>query len=365
MQRETRENKNNKQIYIFVKFIFLMDFNEKDIKRLLIILIVVILAILAFLLIKPILLSAISGLIIAYVFSPVNNWMLKRVKRRTLSATIVTALVILIIVIPLWFLIPLMTEQVFRLFTASQNLDISGFLASIFPNAGQQFLNQMSITIQTGISNISSSILNSLVRYILKGPELLLNLFVAGFVFFFTLRDTEHLKRFVYEISPLTKSQEEKLVSQFKGITNSIVYGQVIVGVVQGVVAMIGFILFGIPNALVFGILAIVLSIIPLLGPFLIWGPLTLYLYSASGSTVGTIFLIYNIVIVSSVDNLLRVWIVSKRTEEHAAIVLLGMIGGMFLFGIVGLVLGPLILAYLLTFIKAYRDKILGGLFKE
>lgn len=341
-----------------------MEINDTNIKRASILSIVLILAILVFFLVKPILLSIIGGLVLAYVFFPVYKFLSKRTNSKNLSASITSVLAILVIIIPLYFIIPIMIRQIFALFEAAQTIDIQIFLQSIFPTAAESFIIQATLAIKNAINGISSTVINTLVSFLIEIPKIMFNLAIVAFVFFFTLRDFEKLAEFASILSPLNKVEEKKLVQQFKDITNSIVYGQVIVGFIQGIIAGIGFFVFGIPGALVLTILAVALSVIPLLGSFLVWIPAAIYLYT-QGDIVATIFfLVYNIILVSNIDNVLKIYLVSKKANLSPVIVLIGMVGGLLIFGILGLLIGPLILAYFITFLNAYKENTLSSLFK-
>ena len=201
------------------------------------------------------------------------------------------------------------------------------------------------------------------MNFFLDLPTFLLNLFVLAFVFFFSLRDGDRLKDFVLSLSPLTKSQEQTIVKQFRDITDSIVYGQILIGLAQGLLAGLGFFIFGVPNALSLTFLAVILSIIPMLGAGFVWVPVNVYLFLTGNNVLGVLFLLYNIFLTSTVDNFLRIYIVSKKSDIPAVFILIGMIGGLFLFGLLGLLLGPLIVAYFITFLKAYKDQELTSLF--
>jgi predicted PurR-regulated permease PerM len=342
-----------------------MDLNDKDIKKLSVLLLVLILAVFVFLLVKPIILSIIGGLILAYAFFPIYKFVLKRVKSKNLAASIVSIIAILLIAIPTYFLAPFLFKQMFEIFESAQVFDMQSFIRIFFPSAPDSFIVQMTLTIKNAISEISSTILNALVNILIKVPKYLFNLIIVAFVFFFTLRDSEKLSEFVSTLSPLNKVQEKKLVKQFKNITNSIVYGQVVIGIAQGIIAGIGFFLFGIPGALILTVLAITLSIIPIVGPILVWIPAAIYLFSQGNTFVAVLFVIYNFILVSNMDNFLRVYLVSKNTNLSQVIVLIGMIGGLLIFGVLGLILGPLLLAYFITFLDVYRKENLSSLFKH
>ncbi|MEK6855086.1 MAG: AI-2E family transporter [Nanoarchaeota archaeon] len=342
-----------------------MDLTEKDVKRISLILLIASLTVLVFLILRPVVLSIISGLILAYVFLPAHRWIKKYVKYINLSAGIVSIFIIVLILVPFWFILPVIVQQVFDIFQFSQNIDIQGFMSKLFPTISQQIIAQTTLTINNAITKLSSSLLNSLVDILVDFPRISLNVFLVVFVFFFTLRDEEKLSEFTSGLSPLNKLQERNLVKQFKDITNSLVYGQFLIGLVQGILAGIGFIAFGIPNALVLTVLAVILGVIPIVGPGLVYIPATFYLSYSTNPTIAIIFLAYNIIFVSTLDNLIRAHLISRKTDISQVIILIGMIGGLLVFGFLGLIIGPLVLAYFITFLKAYKEKTLSSLFAD
>jgi predicted PurR-regulated permease PerM len=340
-----------------------MTLTEKDVKKMSLIFFVVILGILVFLVVRPVLFTVIGGMILAYIFLPVHRWIAKRVKSKTLSAAMVSALVLIIILLPIWFLAPIMIKQVFNVFQYSQNLNIHGFVSDLLPSASEEITSQISIGLTQAISKLTSLVLNGAVDFILDFPIIFLHVLLAAFVFFFALKEEESLREFASGLSPLNKQQEAKLVKQFKDMTQAVIYGQIILGLVQGLFAGIGFLIFGVPNALILTIVATILSIIPVIGPSLVYFPVTIYLLVLGKPFIAMGFLLYNLLIVSTIDNLLRAHIVSRRTQVSQVVILVGMIGGLFIFGALGLILGPLILAYFITFLKAYKDKTLSSMF--
>ncbi len=339
-----------------------MDLTEKQLRRLSTALIIGVLGVLVFLAIKPVLLSVLGGLVLGYIFLPVYTRINKKINSPNISATLVLIIMVVIILVPLWILLPSMAQQVFDLFRLSQTYNIQEAMQVFFPTASEQFITQMTVTFSTLVSQASASILNGLVQFLIDIPVTFLHLFIIGFVCFFTMRDNQELRDFSKGISPFSKSKEKILIQHFKSITDSVIYGQIIIGIVQGLLAGLGFLLFGIPSALLLTVLAVLLSVIPIVGPALIWIPLTAYLFATVSKTSAIIFLIYNIFVVTMAENIIRTYIVSKRSKLSQVVVLVGMIGGFFIFGIMGFILGPLILAYFLFFLKSYRDQNLYNL---
>jgi predicted PurR-regulated permease PerM len=203
--------------------------------------------------------------------------------------------------------------------------------------------------------------MNSFSQILTSLPTLVLQIFVASFIFYYFLRDGDQFVEYIKSLMPFSKEIEKKIFTYTKEITFSVIYGQIIVGIIQGIILGIGLFIFGVPNALILTIITIFVSILPIIGPFVIWVPVSVYLLS-QGNTVSAIGVGFFGIIASSIDNILRPLIVSRRTKLHSAVVLTGMIGGLFLFGILGLIIGPLILAYLLIILEIYRNKKSPGL---
>ena len=319
---------------------------------------------LSFLIIKPIILSIIGGMILAFIFSPLYDFLLKYTKSKNLSASLICTILILIIVIPIWFLLPIFIEQSFKIFRASQSLPIIETLKSVFPNffASETFSNEVGKVIESFISRTTNSVTSSLTNLILNFPVIMLHLLVVFFTLYYVLRDKEDIINYIKSLSPLTKDTENKLFEYTKGITSSVIYGQVIIGIIQGLIAGLGFFIFGVPNALYLTFVATVVGILPIIGTILVWIPVAIYLL-VDGNNVSAIGVIVFGIISSTIDNFLRPLIVSRRTRLSTSIVVMGMIGGFFMFGILGFIIGPLILAYLLIILELYRKKEIPGIF--
>lgn len=342
-----------------------MPLNEKEIRRISSITFLLVLIALAFIIVRPILISIVGGLLLAYVLNPLYQKINRRLLRPTFSALIVCALIVLILFIPLWFVFPLIIKQTFDMFSFLQVLDVGAIISTLFSGIPQQVLAETTAIISSSLSQATASSLNSLIQFLLDLPTLLLHGAVVVFVFFFALRDQEKLKEYAEGLSPLSKTQEKVLVKEFQDITSSLIYGYIIIGVIQGIATGIGLLIFGVPRALLLTIFAIFASIFPLVGPWLIWLPAAIYLFSTGDMTMALGFTLYSMLVVSSLDNFLRPYIVSRRSNISPVVAMVGMIGGLFVFGVLGIIIGPLILAYLVIFLTAYRDKTIASMFSD
>jgi len=340
--------------------------SDDMIKRGLAIVLLVFLAIAAFIVIRPIFISLLWGLLLAYIFYPVYQKVLSYVKEKNMSALIVCLLIFLVIFIPLWFLIPVIFKQTFEAYSFLQQANIFDTLQKIFPSfsGSGQFSKEIIVAVNSFITNSASTILNSLVDVLSNIILVILQFVITLFVFFFGLRDGKELANFASKISPLPSKMQAAFLKKFKAITKSVIYGQIVVGIFQGIFTAIGLFIFKSPSPLLLSLLAVFVGIIPVIGPWLVWFPAAVYLILSGNIFGGIGLMIYGFLIVSWVDTLIRPLIVSKKARVSSPIVLIGMVGGLFVFGVLGLIIGPLILSYLILVLEMYKDKKLRIYFK-
>ena len=184
----------------------------------------------------------------------------------------------------------------------------------------------------------------------------MLQFFVAFFTFFFVLKEKEKIISYIQSILPFSKDVEVKLFESSRAITGSVIYGQIIVGILQGIVLGIGLFIFNSPNALLLTLLACLVGVLPIIGTSIVYIPVTIYFFMA-GNTIPAFGVLIFGFISTLIEQLMRPLFVSKRAKVPSLLILIGMIGGWFLLGIMGFVLGPLILAYLLIILDVYRTK--------
>lgn len=325
--------------------------------------ILVILIVLTFFLLRPILLSIIAGLILAFIFYPVYARVNKIIKSPNISAGLLCFLLFILIGLPIFFLVPIVLEQSVRFFSSAKEIDFIELIRNVFPSLFSiTSSGEIGSIIQSFVNNATSNLLNSISEFFLNLPTFFLQSLVVFFTYFFSLRDKDKLIQYIKSLSPFSKEIEKKFFDSSKTITNSVIYGQIVIGTIQGLVIGLGYFIFGVPNALILTLLSCMAGIFPIIGTSIVWIPVLIYLFITgnSFSVVGiTIFGLLS----SSVDNLLRPIFVSKFAKMNSLLILIGMIGGFFFFGILGFILGPLILAYLLILLEIYRTKNISGIF--
>lgn len=331
---------------------------ETYFKKIMIIVLLGILFLLSYLLLKPILLSIVLGVILAFIFSPVYNIIYKKIKIKNLAAAIICILLLLIIIIPIVFLTPVLIEQSVKLYVASQQLDFVTPFKKIFPSLflSPEFSISIANTVHSFITKATSSLMTSLSDIILDLPTIILELVILFFVVFYVIRDKEEIIKYIRSILPFSSDIEDKLFKISKDVTSSVIFGMIIVGALQGIVTGIGFFLFGVSNALLLSLFAVLAGILPILGPAVIWIPVVIYMLIAGNTTAAIGIIIFGLL--SHIpDYLVRPLFLSKRTKLNPAIALIGMIAGILVFGVLGVILGPLILSYLIIVMDLFKKR--------
>ncbi len=139
-------------------------------------------------------------------------------------------------------------------------------------------------------------------------------------------------------------------------VTQAVLYGQVLTAVIQGALGGLGLLVLGVPNALFWGAMMMITAFVPVLGTPLIWVPAGVGLIMDGAITRGALLLAYGVIVVMNIDNFLRPRLVSERAKVHPVLILIGVLGGLRVFGFIGMLVGPLILALLVALIKFYEQ---------
>lgn len=332
---------------------------DKDvIKKILGIGIFVGLAIVAFLILKPFITAILTALILSYLFHPLYKRANERFKKPTLIALLICIGTAVIILAFLFLIARFAITELIDFYTYTQTHDIIApvkvlFLKTVPAEAAYQLSAFFDQAVEKGTSFLFSFVSKMLVNL----PLLLLQIFVMFFVMFYLLREGSSLYEYSKDILPFRKKIRQKFSVRFREITRGFLYGMVIVGLIQGIAAGIGFYVFGASQPFILTILATLAAIFPFIGAWIVWFPVGVGMLIKGSTVAGIGLLIYGAVVVGYIDNLIRPFIVGRATKMSNAVVLLGMLGGLRLFGIIGLIIGPLVLDYLVIFIEFYRTK--------
>ncbi|HET9948974.1 MAG TPA: AI-2E family transporter [Longimicrobiales bacterium] len=187
-----------------------------------------------------------------------------------------------------------------------------------------------------------------------------LQLFVTLYATYFFLSDGPTILARILYYSPLDESDERKLVGQFVSVTRATIKGSILVGLIQGALAGAAFFVLGIPAAAFWSTVMAVLSVIPMAGSGIVWAPTAVILVSTGRPAAGIGLALWGLLVVGTIDNFLRPRLVGRDTKMHDVLVLLSTFGGLFMFGPVGFIVGPMIAALFITAWGLY-----GAAFRE
>lgn len=305
-----------------------------------------VLAYLTFLLIKPFFSPIVLSLFLVYLFHPVHNRLKNRINSELLSAALITIGVLLLTIIPLFILTNLLVKEAFILYETVNIDSVTNLVSSITNGQIGAYIPAM---IDKGVVALTSAITN----FILTIPEKVLGLFIIILVLFFGLKDGDKLIEKIELFMPVTKDYREKIINKFRNTMDAVVYGSILVGIIEGIIATVGFLIFGVSTPLLWGFLTAVFALLPFVGPMAIWLPLSLYLYFTGHQVEAIGLAVYSAVFLTLfLDNVVKHYLISRKGKIHPLISLLGVLGGIGVFGIPGIVLGPFLLTLFILVVE-------------
>lgn len=329
-----------------------MLYDNKDLLiKYLMISLVILLIYLSYLMLKPFLSFILIALLIVYVLYPINTKLSKILKNKTISAVVLTLFVLAILILPLAFLGNVLVKEVVVLY---DRLDVNSIESTISGLSNGNLDSYVGPFIQ----KVLTFLVNEASNFIFALPTILMGLLIALAVTFFAFKEGNVLANKIKSILPLKASEKEKVILKFKKTMDATIYGTIAMAVVEGVIATFLFWIFGIPTPLLWGILTAAISMLPFLGPAVVWLPASIYLYFTGHMMAGfSLFLLSLLIITLTIDIFLKNKIIGKKGEIHPIVVLLGVIGGVSVFGVVGLIIGPFVLSLLIFIIGLIFDQ--------
>lgn len=317
------------------------------------------------------------AVLLAAIFSgmayPLYGWLLVRLRGRPAGASAATMAILLITIgLPLVAFFSIVAGQALELSEAagpwierqmSDTGELKGTLDSLTVLADYPFLQRLLPKSETLLSRAAAAVsgagaflVGSLAGITRGTLTFLLNLFVMLYAMFFFLKDGPALLSRILYYSPLTPEDEERLVSRFVSVARATLKGSLLIGLLQGFLAGIGFLVAGVPGAAFWGTVMVVAAMIPFVGAGLVWMPAVLYLMIAGHAAPAVGLLVWCALVVSTVDNVVRPRLVGRDTRISDLLILLSTLGGIAFFGVPGVVVGPIIAALFVTVWHLYGE---------
>ena len=321
------------------------------------VLLMLLIGFLGFLIIRElyIFLPGFMGALTFYILGRERFFMLteKKGMKPGLVASIMILLFFLLTASPLYYAIVLVTPKVSSVFSHTDELFI-GFKAlaeKIKKLTGQDVLSLDNIkSFQANLSSYIPTFLNSTAT-------ILSNLIVMFFVLFFMLTGSRKMEDVVLGFIPLHSESIKALAVETKNMVKANAIGIPLISLIQGITAFVGYKIFGLNDALMWGFLTGIFAFFPIIGTMMIWVPLVVFLFSQGMNVQASGLMIYSLIITGNVDYLARVTLMKKIGNVHPLITIFGVIIGLQLFGFMGFIFGPLIFSYLIVLIKIYAHE--------
>jgi predicted PurR-regulated permease PerM len=292
-----------------------------------------------------------GALIIAFIFRPLDKFLRREWKfSKQLSAWTIIIISIILIIIPTIFLVQGLIEQVKLL------PDQLSKMETLQENLNEQLPFNVNIDKQFIVENIMPFFTKSITGLFSNVLQAFAIFFLLFFLLYYFTIYSEEIKKAVYEIIPFNKTHKEDVVEKFRAITYSTIVGTFLIAIIQGGLLAINFYFFGVPNALFWGFVAMILSFLPIIGVPIIWIPVAV-LFIISGNPLAGISLIIIGIMISLIDNILRPIINDKYGKIHPVVSIVGIYIGISQFGLIGIFIGPLIVAYLVLFWTMYKKE--------
>ena len=304
----------------------------------------VILILLSYYIIQHFILALLSGFILSYLIRPLYLFFSSKMNKH-LSAILSVIVIILIIVIPIIFLVRSLVLQI----TALVN---SGAFALLIKNISSLPVFTSDAINLSGIqSQIAGWLVSKITNTVTALPSIVISVFISLFSIYYILTNWDYLVKILTSYLPF--KEKEKVSGEIGRATSQIVYGYVFIALLEFIIAFVGFKVAGASFYIVLPFLIALFAFIPLLGPAIVWVPTALYYYLAGEYYTATVIVITGVILSMVIDNILAPKIVGEKARIHPLIMLLGVLGGIPLFGIFGFIIGPLILVYTLKLLNA------------
>ncbi|HRZ87047.1 MAG TPA: AI-2E family transporter [bacterium] len=324
-----------------------------------------------FLFVKPFFDSFAWAVILSLVLFPLFQAVTRLFRgRRTVAAGLITLIALTLIIIPAFFMIMKLVQQSVGLYHQAAAYLQSDAIDRLFQQAATQKhvaqakeqLAAYGITVPSireflvgRLDNVGTFLFDQTRTIVLHTASFLIGAFCTVMIFFFLLRDGELFFKTLKELLPLKQEDKEYVFRTLYDTTRGVVLGMSVSALVQGASLFAGYLIVGIPNCLFWGLVTFIAAFIPIVGVGITWLPLCVYAWINFGIGKALFLLVYGYIMVSIADNFIRPYLTSEKVKIHILLLIVSIFGGLHLFGIIGLFLGPLVMATLLAFIKIYR----------
>jgi predicted PurR-regulated permease PerM len=318
---------------------------------------------LAYRMVQPFLVDIGWAVVLAIVLAPARERLVRRLGP-TRSALLLTVLVLLLLVVPVVFVATALVKQAGPAVAyVEAQLQSSGGAASWLHQGWQWLRERLSFlppeeeVISRAVQSLGglAGFVGARAGWLLKGVAgFLLDLVIMLAVLFFLVRDSPTFAAALRRVLPFGAGQNERLFVLTSDLVSASVTSTLLIAALQGLIGGVTFALLGLPGAVLWGVMMGILALVPLVGTTLVWLPAAAWL-ALSGSLVsGIVLVLVGILVLGQVDNVVRPWLLSGKSQMNTLVLILSVMGGVSAFGFIGIVLGPLVAAIFTALVASY-----------
>ncbi|MEN8135156.1 MAG: AI-2E family transporter [Thermodesulfobacteriota bacterium] len=315
----------------------------------------------------PFLSILVLSFLLAGIFQPVYSY-LRRWFSETFSSLLTCVVIILLVFIPLMFFVAALSSEALDLYHLSKGTNINLKLKELFVESSlmlkvQSVLAGYGIVLEpekltAALTDLSGKtglfLFDQAKAWAANVMVIIFNFALMIITIFFLLIDNDKLINFILQVSPMPDEEEKQLIRKFKQISDAVLIGNGICSLIQGVLGGLAFVLFGLGSPILWGGIMLILAFLPIFGIGLVLIPAAAILMLQGHLGQGIIMLIFYGVLSFSVEYALKPKLVGKQVKMHTLLVFLAILGGLQLFGFLGIIYGPLIITIFLTMSEIY-----------
>lgn len=306
------------------------------------------------------------AVVLVIVFYPVHSRVASRIGRRSWSALVSCLLVVLVVVLPLTLLVAAVIQELAQVVPnlpanlserfSQQPAVLARISEWIQTRLGidilglQGFFIQQLRNLSEGLLGASFSLMGNIVTSIIKA-------FFVIFTMYYLFRDGDKIVNGLPDALPLDREHSEAIILRTKQVVSASVYGVVTIAALQGLLAGLAYWILGIPSPMLWAVLTAFVCMIPIAGSFLVWLPLSIYLILTGHWTKALLLIAWGALAISTIDNFLRPKLVGNQTKLHELFIFFSVLGGISVFGLLGIVLGPVVLAITLGLLATFSRR--------
>jgi len=322
-------------------------------------------------LLMPFLSVLILAAVVTGVFNPIYRSMIKMERIRPHFASFLTCVIIFFVLfVPTIFFVGILAKEAHGLYLMGKSAVISDQIRNLLENSkilekANLVLSNVGLELTGEELNKALSDLGKRVGLFLYQPAIwvasnifnfLVYFFFMLLIIYYLLLDGNRLVSFIVNLSPLPDDQDEKLIQKFKDMAGAIIVGNGLGGLIQGILGGIVFALFDLKSAFLWGVIMGLLAFLPIIGIGIVFIPAALYLLLKGRIAAGIFFIVFYVILSGGIEYLFKPKIVGQRVKMHTLLVFLAIVGGLKLFGILGIIYGPLIVTAFLTLTDIYHS---------